>query len=474
MDRPDFKKGKFVVEYLPPKSRDEEKFPTTIQELCRIPIPEEDHNRSRYLHHAMTAIENAAHYADWDEVSVRSLLGMLNDYVSKKRHLMNPDHRVLSWTCRCRLRWLLCYERADKTTSDRDYLIKMKLATSDVPDSVMGVTELWRALQVVLVNYNSLRYRVQLEKYVSNLNDRIAYFSFVESSDRKVMNNVLFVDEVRERPGTYAVNDGFLKETERICYHVKAGFDRYRALMVREEVTVEGYGEKKKVLHDWLLSECHGLYREFVEKEFRKDVYSVFVNPTEDERYREEETFGDPKPYSIVARYRPNQIDEINAILDKNDYVTEVVREHEKSFKRDSHRTDVLYDYLFTIVLKYYLESSSGLVKDSKPYIIHQSSPFTPDQILSLSDSFPRIVQVFNQYGIVYKRMTAVCADAGEVFLSWLSLICEDEEIGGSFPDTPDKDVIDLYLRFFPENSRKVNKPIVEDPLQLEMPDFYE
>lgn len=471
-------KKRLVIEYNPPPEEKPEEYEPDFFMLADMEIPDTNYNRSAYLHSVQVATEKGLiarftqEKADRkDDVYASETRDKIVKYVREKRNRMGKKHRKLAWLCRCRLDFML--GSLSKVEDFNKYALERRLSASMDPIRNYTIRTLWRAINILIGKFNRLPYSPDLEGYVYALYSTCARFAVIKSTNAKTHHHPLL--SALTPSGEYAINDLFLKETERIFRELEAMFARRSEIVgdSGDEPFPRASGEQSEAFYSWLREVNSGIYKDFIEKEFRKYIYEVHIYPTEKERYREEESnVGEGTTFGIIAKYRYQDIDALSKTISSVNYVEDIISEHKEDFEK--LYVDINFDLACYILTKYYLESIVSWIYDTSSYIITKLSKTSVNDILFLSESFPRIVQVFNEYGIVYKRKCAAFPDYMSCFLGWIKTICEDPDINGVVKDGMNSSsFFILYERFYPKEVGKLKRPERENMLPLPLLENY-
>lgn len=435
-----------------------------------LDIPDEKHLRSQYFHSIMVALENLTISFEVYNIGYLSeILKKIEDYSKKERANTSRRHRILLWKIECRINWLLAENDEIYFSIKDSYLKQQELIMSNVHPSEMDIFTLWRSINIIIDKLNRLRYHDSLYSYVRCVFLRCANLTWFCGTDKKIFNHVVFVRRLTN--GEMCINETFLIETERIFKDIWDHFERWK-LFSPVEVMDDFPRENNEIFVGWMRGIHSGIFRDFIEREYRECVYGAYVYVSERDRYLDEERdFSNPTAYSIVAKYRPSQIDEISKLLSSPTFIDDIIENHEAW--KDPQKIDISYDLLCRTLIRYYFDSVIGSLENMDEYILSSHEGGTPDYIKEISMQYPRIVQLFHEYGLIYKGSSVTFSNLGFCFMAWVKVMCEEPSINGILP-TSKSNICPLYDIFYPDTPHLVKRQVQEVKLILDMPDVYD
>lgn len=460
-----------VLEYV------EEATPTilpcqpNLYALADFEIPRKPHLRSQYCHHLMSAIETAAVSDMQLPVNiVQRIHDRLNNYSREHRLDMTDDHRIAMWILECRIAYLIfcCTVPDPPPPIDRPYLARNKLLVSDKNPLKMDVRTLWDVINVLVERINVLYYREQLLTYIHRLRMRCCALSWITASHQRIHNHISF--RTKQPDSSWSVDDKFFQETECLFHELDTLLlDRIHApLSITDNRHLRLEGPLLERFTRWFTEATQTNYRQFVEENLRKCIHELYELPGERERFLKEDpsiTYADA--INIIAKYRPYKFNEMNLILDSDRLLSDIAREHGTRLQADQLGTtkmdlevDVNYDLLLLIAIKYYFQASMGQDNAMNEcffprYARILTSTVVPIQeVMQLSESCPRVVQLFNEWAVVDQRHATLYCDLGICFVQWVKVVCEKPSLQRrprqTLPSSCQQ-LIPLYDSFFPE-----------------------
>ena len=459
-------------------------FEANFKNLASYAIPEVKHHRATYLHYIMLTIEEILiknSYQFFPSCTIESFKVDLNEikliheklskYIIAKRRNLSYKHRTIIWAIRLRLNLILylCNLTANAEPSygfplDLKYLIDMNLISYDKPISAYSLSELWRALTILISKINNLIFHETLKYYIDCLELCCGKFLFLIGREENVnlFKHHLFTKMMKN--GTICVNEDFIIETERIFYGLKGRLYIYSQFRQLNNVQIVPHSDdKKKIMYKWLSDFCkQTAFLEFIEKSLKQEIYEWDLYIGERERYMEEVKFADPTAYNIIAKWRPDQIDIYVELLNKKGSVVSILKRMvpsilDKKTNQEKY-VDITCDGLCTIIIDYVFDAilspnggrfSNRFIR-TRDQFITEGSEFP---IHSLSTDFPWIVQMFNEYGIYYQQKFIYCSDFATCFIEWVRVACEETGFYSMLPKEPkSNNLLFIYEKLFPEN----------------------
>lgn len=453
---------------------DDSPFVNELFVLCNDQIPTEKHRMVQFFHSVMVSLENFMLGEGDDDLSresIKKLADMFKQYAIENRNKLSKANKQVLWMIQTRMDWLiyLINGEVDCEKMDNQYLLDNNMLVSKQHPFQYSIDVLWRAIKVVIERLNTLRYNKVLEDYIHVLYLRCAHLTWISSPEKVLFNNVVYARKLSSTE--FCINDTFLIETERIFRDIWKRFYRWRDL--GPVIKMNDFPVANKVAFGkWASDISRGLFRSNMEREFRESIYDDYVFVSEMERYLEETPdFGSPNSFAIIARYRQKQIDDLSKLLAEPNFIENILDGRERT-KKDVHKVDINYDSLCRTFVRYFFDSHVGSRENMDDYFYSGRSTVSNETIIQSSFKFPLLVQLFREYGVIYKGSTVTYSDLGQCFMAWTKTVCEEEEISGRFPNSS-ASVIPLYDVFFPEGSDSIKRENDDLGLELSLPEEY-
>lgn len=483
---------------------------TDLKSLSQISIPHVKHHRSAYLHAINVFIENNVDSENFIKITNKNvdmfsssqiskmydIYKKLLDYTMISRDYLSKKHKMLLWIIRCRLNLIIHYHTSLHSMIDQHSIIvnhlkehELIISTKNVYD--YSLAELWRALMVLISKINWLYYHEHLKYYIDYLFFCCGKFFFITSDRNNLFNNLLFYKNIDDH--RYSINEAFIEETERIFYGIQKRIYTYSMFSQNQILSVSLSSSTNssnyiplKIFYKWLSDFSGGAFLEFIEKDLKIQIYEWHLYIGEKERYIKEEKFGDPTGYNIIAKWRPEHIDQCLEQLKQSHIVKKILKRIKSSktkmeIETETETTTVDIDLqgLCIIIIDYIMDSilPSGN-RFSKRFILKRDQQSL--SAINSNNKFPLIVQCFNEFGVYYKKKLYQYENFPICFIHWIKIACEDTTINGVFPEEHKSiNLLFLYEKFFPEKQDtlqniKRNLGIVEQNFFPVLPFHYE
>ncbi len=428
--------------------------PDDLRALATSSVPDDKADRSLYLSVAMKFAEEKIHAAKTLRTEDAALFGAsartLKGYAMQRRDSLSKRHRMLLWVVRARARFIAHWYDPHRdpsvgTTAALADLLDAGLVAFDKPMLAYTQSELWRALLVLVAGLNDLRSPAPLADYVDWLTMCCGKFFLFAARDGAAFDHPLFRRETTD--GNRCANEDFFRETERLVYgverrlHVAFSFPRRAPARPTSEGAMRAFRR-------WLDPCLGGARLDFVEGEFRSQMFEWRVLVGEKERYVEEEAFGEASGYNVVAKWRPECVDECTEYLDRPEAAKTTL--DRVLLAPSPSRVDPVCDGLCAIAVSYMFDAVLTTGRRFRDAFVKRRDELRPPALPC--GPFPLIVQSFNGFDVWHAGELRVCDSFAHAFVEWVRLACEDERVRGLLPDEPRTvNLLAAYEMLFPE-----------------------
>jgi len=350
--------------------------------------------------------------------------------------------------------------------------------------------------------------------------------------DTSLINSPTMMTTIEIDGETFAcVDNKFIEETERVLNSMLvdirkcAGFEWHEHFELTEadchacaqlqsgERAARQMAQAKQALERLIADELGGTYREFVQNNFREQIWDAYVQPGEREMFRAFRPLDNDTAQSIIQRSRRDDGKNIQRRFCERE-VAAVWRDFTTSVERE--RDDVLLDYadrsepacslLARLVMGYYIDARANGAKFYVYCIDCADDIATPTRDADLSPHYPFLYnderfgkhrrcfeefhtplqttgtlrwryklqrtvgmrapanQIYYEHPLIARTMASfcvlyngrmhACANFEEAFIVWVVTMCEDANIGGELHT--DYSLLDLYAQLFPARASHI------------------
>ncbi len=427
-------------------------------------VPKVAHHRAMYLHVLQVTLENEYdHEADqpphianankravWSEVQNKVFRYWL-DHRDDDENL-ERDHRLLLWQLWARMQFAL--QRRDRRMSRAhkfDFVLDHGLRAAGERVSVRQytVSQLWRAVVMLLHVWNSLKYTEDLSDYVGALATQCGRYFWISLPDGRVFDHPSCVSRVADVPGAgvsstaegsaeqcFCVNEYFTAEMERMFFGLLYHLDQYATLVSTADAvamapSTPSYASTAAWLERTLRFE--GI-REFVARDFEDQIYGRRALLGEVERFAEADPHAKATAYNAIARMRPAVIDDTSDLINDDatlDGLLQRIRVrgdgagHEASVAESESDADEL-----AILAAGYLLDEAFLSESIRfeSWFVCRTAPIPRDK-----RAFPVLVRVCNSWHVSYGGRVWLCEDAVNALACWVRQLCEEDDEAAAF-----------------------------------------
>lgn len=489
---------KIKVTYLTPSSLDRYRPQKNFSFLARTEVPFVKEHRSLYLHTANVLLEELITSFGEQHVppnidvilrDVEKLFENLTKHVAKSRIVMSRKHKMLLWIVRVRanlvvkknsVEWPENYGSLD----DLAYLESMEILISDKPVSQYSLKEFWRSLKILVEKIRIMKYHDNIRYYVECLQLCCGKFMVIASKSVSLFNYPLFCFK-NEETGEYRINEAFIEETERMFHGLHTMLDVCMDVHWSE---IPRFVPDKNALtefHAIVENKAKDPFLEFIERDLRKNIYDWHVLIGERERYIQEEKFGDPSGYNVIAKWRQDHIDYCVDELKKSGIVVSMLNQSmDPPFGFDTVKcVNPDTDGLCIIVLNYIFDSIFTMTnRRFQTRYIREAHELLHEDFYDM-DKFPLMVHVFHEYAVYFNGSLGARSSFPGCFIEWVRVACEESKWKGAIPGEPTTtNLVFLYERFFPartrvlqsleDHFRRIN--FAEDESDITLPGHYD
>lgn len=338
-------------------------------------VPKVPHHRSMYLHVLQVLIENEydndndnppdirdpAKRATWSEVQTT----IFRFWLDRRGGVdaLSRDHRLLMWQIWARMQFALQRRDSQLRRAHRLPLVRdfdLAVAERTVPVRQYNVKQLWRAIFMLLLVWNSLKYSEDVSTYVAALATQCGRYFWIALPNASVFNHPSCVDRVSAVEGAgvagaradsggddvddnnvgsssrrgrlrvaavaaatamasrcFCVSTYFKTETERMFFGMLQQLDQH-ATLISTAVTVHiaPAPTSHQAIANWLGEAMEkDAVRELVDIVFEKEIYARRALVGEIERFAEDDPHAKADAQNAIAKWRPQVIDETSEML---------------------------------------------------------------------------------------------------------------------------------------------------------------
>lgn len=450
-------------------------------------VPKVAHHRSMYLHVLQVTLENEYdHEADqpphianankravWSEIQNKVFRYWL-DHRDDDENL-ERDHRLLLWQLWARMQFAL--QRRDRRMSRAhkfDFVLAHGLRAAGERVSVRQytVSQLWRAVVMLLHVWNSLKYTEDLSDYVGALATQCGRYFWISLPDGRVFDHPSCVSRVADVPGAgvsslsaegsaeqcFCVNEYFTVEMERMFFGLLYHLDQYATLVSTADAVAmapptPSYASTATWLDRTLRIEA---IREFVARDFEDQIYERRALLGEVERFAEADPHAKATAYNAIARMRPAVIDDTAELIDDDatlDRLLRIIRDRggpsgdgkgvstwmsqfaaagvveDVTPKQDKAEAESDADELAVLAAGYLLDEA--FLSESirfESWFVCRTAPIPRDK-----RAFPVLVRVCNSWHVSYGGRVWLCEDAVNALACWVRQLCEEDDEAAAF-----------------------------------------
>jgi len=443
------------IDYVPDLESGNNATRPRLSDLLSHEIPKESHSLACYLHNCMLVLECYLKSDDptLNEKNVdlkKKLVGLkkkIEAYWVMKRNVLINDIKQLIWLVICRLR-LLLYKKIgyieDYPLTMEDELPDFLLFSGDV--SNYSFLQFWRSLMAFIASFNQTPYSKEFRQYFTRLFYKCVSYIGYSYDDLTMRNFPKLVESLPQK--MFMTSEVFWYETERWFFYVEKRFVMYEGLQLIDTTRFHEMYKPGNFI-EWLKKFCKTIFRNYIMKQLDSELFEIYVQPGDREKYCYEDTFVVPSAYNIVSKYRPHFLDKISRMLDAE--VIENIIKKEEGFREDDITLHGEFTMLCIIALEFYMESTFPEV-DMKNYI--NRNHFYD---IRFDDyKFPTICKSFNEYGVFYKGRSVAFCRTSQLFSFWVWMIWHDPEIKGKVPNSK-YTFQELYAELFPWDTSASN-----------------
>ena len=364
------------------ETRDYQPVPS-LQWYRQHKVPKVPHHRSMYLHVLQVLLENeydherdnppdiedAVNRSTWSEIQTKIFRFWLDQRGNDVA--LSRDHRLLLWQIWARMQFSLQRRDAQLRRAHRLPLVSdfdLAVAKRNVAVRQFTVKQLWRAVFMLLLVWNSLKYSEDVSTYVGALATQCGRYFWITLPSVRIFNHPSCVEMVplpedasvagprvrgndvdnntnntgnandnnnttttsRRRGGArparaapsraprcWRVNTYFKVEMERMFFGMLQQLDQH-ATLISTAVTVHiaQPPSSYQAIADWLGSALEkDAVRELVDILFEKEIYARRALVGEIERFAEDDQHAKADAQNAISRWRPQVIDETSDLL---------------------------------------------------------------------------------------------------------------------------------------------------------------
>ncbi len=460
------------------------------------PIPFVIEHRSLHLHSLnvkvedlISSFENKSVIPETVLIQFEKISAHLFQHVIKCRNSMPRKHKMLLWVIRSRIdlikhSYSLHKSKDYGNIESLAYFEKLGLLISAKIVQDYTLKELWRSIRLLMEKFNVLKYHDSIRYYVDCLYLCCGKFFILTKTSKRIFDYSLFC-EINQETGKYQINDEFIEETERVFYHfhMKLWATECFSWKSVPKLCLKNNHLKLQTLHTWFGGKIKQPFLEFIERDLRKEIFKWHLLIGENERFIKEEKFGDPTPYNIIAKWRPEHIDYCLEKLNGKEVVSSIVQNLiERGEEKVSEIVDLDLDKLCIIIINYLFDSifTVNNQRFEERFII-EANDIVTKKFFNIDD-FPLIVCIFNEYSVYYKDTLHGRSDFVNCFIEWVRIVAEDSKWKSTLPQEPaDINLFFLYEMLFPEKTLIISKistairqlTFQQDESDIILPDHY-